>query len=178
MLSRAGPKVKGQGDGGVYFSTLSPASYGLGAQDYEENIIKDCFGKERIEEYRGKHKLDLLLVYGIEPSILQQAPGGRDNAKMVSKKTFEDISVPHADGSYYLRPDRIFAAIVVDPSRFQVAAENQSMSIEELNRIKSNMQRERRRDVAMREVIEQAQLRSDANDESVREAAAHVATKV
>ena len=105
--------TQGQGDGGVYFSTLSPASYGLGAQDYEENIIKDCFGKERIEEYRGKHKLDLLLVYGIEPSILQQAPGGRNNAKMVSKKTFEDLTLPHADGSYYLRPDRIFAAIVV-----------------------------------------------------------------
>ena len=43
----------------------------------------DCFGKERLEEYRGKHKLDLVLVYGIEPALLQQAPGGRANAKMV-----------------------------------------------------------------------------------------------
>jgi hypothetical protein len=99
--------TQGQGDGGVYFSTLSPASYELGSEAYEENIIKDCFGKARLDEYRGKHKLDLLLVYGIEPSILQQAPGGRNNAKMVSKKTFEDLTLPHADGSYYLRPDRI-----------------------------------------------------------------------
>ena len=26
---------------------------------YEENIIVDCFGRERLEEYRGKHKLDV-----------------------------------------------------------------------------------------------------------------------
>ena len=78
--------TQGQGDGGVYFSTLSPVSYGLGSQstaEYEENLIVDCFGKERLEEYRGKHKLDLVLVYGIDPAVLQQAPGGRSNAKMV-----------------------------------------------------------------------------------------------
>ena len=169
--------TQGQGDGGVYFSTLSPASYGLGSEVYEENIISDCFGKERMEEYRGKHKLDLLLVYGIDPCILQQAPGGRNNAKMVSKKTFEDLTLPHADGSYYLRPDRIFAAIIVDPSRFQTVADHRGQTIEELLRIRGGMKRERRRDVAMREVIEQEQLRSDANDESVKEAAAHVATE-
>ena len=38
------------------------ASYELGDPIYEENIIIDCFGKERLEEYRGKHKLDLLFV--------------------------------------------------------------------------------------------------------------------
>jgi hypothetical protein len=169
--------TQGQGDGGVYFSTLSPASYELGSEAYEDNIITDCFGKERMDEYRGKHKLDLLLVYGIEPSVLQQAPGGRNNAKMVSKKTFEDLTLPHADGSYYLRPDRIFAAIIVDPSRFQTVADHRGQTIEELLRIRGGMKRERRRDVAMREVIEQEQLRSDANDESVKEAAVHVATE-
>ena len=51
--------TKGQGDGGVYFSTLGPASYDLGSPEYEENIIIDCFGAERLEEYRGKHKLDV-----------------------------------------------------------------------------------------------------------------------
>ena len=54
-------------------SRLGPASYDLGTSKYEENIIVDCFGKERLEEYRGKHKLDLFLVYGIEPATLQQA---------------------------------------------------------------------------------------------------------
>ena len=32
--------TQGQGDGGVYFSTLSPASYELGSQHYEHNISK------------------------------------------------------------------------------------------------------------------------------------------
>jgi hypothetical protein len=31
--------TQGQGDGGVYFSTLGPASYDLGTPDYEKNII-------------------------------------------------------------------------------------------------------------------------------------------
>jgi hypothetical protein len=34
--------TQGQGDGGVYFSTLGPASYELGTEDYEANIIVDC----------------------------------------------------------------------------------------------------------------------------------------
>ena len=46
----------------------------------------DCFGKERLEEYRGKHKLDVLLVYAVNPRVVEQAPGGRDNAKMVRKE--------------------------------------------------------------------------------------------
>jgi hypothetical protein len=50
---------QGQGDGGVYFSTLGPCSYGLGlsendSKNYEDNIIKDCFGVERLHEFKGK----------------------------------------------------------------------------------------------------------------------------
>jgi hypothetical protein len=109
--------TQGQGDGGVYFSTLGPASYDLGSEDYEKNIIVDCFGKERLEEYRGKHKLDVCLVYGVDPLIIEQAPGGRDNAKVVSKATFEIFGLPHADGSYFLRPDRLFGAFLLDPAK-------------------------------------------------------------
>jgi hypothetical protein len=64
--------TQGQGDGGVYFSTLSPVSYGLGKCTYEHNIIKDCFGVHRVEEYAGKHKLDAVIVYACEPRILIQ----------------------------------------------------------------------------------------------------------
>jgi hypothetical protein len=92
----------------VYFSTLGPASYHLGSSEYEDNIIVDCFSKECLEYYRGQRKLDVCLVYGVEPSVLQQAPGGRDNAKMIaSKATFMDLALPHADGNYFLRLDRI-----------------------------------------------------------------------
>lgn len=109
--------TQGQGDGGVYFSTLGPASYDLSTPEYEANIITDCFGKERLDEYRGKHKLDVCLVYGAEPRILSQARGGRDNAKMVGKRMFEDFSLPHADGNYFLRPDRILGAFLLDPTK-------------------------------------------------------------
>ena len=137
----------GQGDGGVYFSTLSPASYELGSENYERNIIVDCFGKERLEEYRGKHLLDVCLVYALAPEVLQPAPGGRENAVMyvtrmfslfdddvffhacfflelsnyvrstnqrVGKRTFEDLSLRHPDGCFYLRADRIAGALVVE----------------------------------------------------------------
>jgi hypothetical protein len=109
MIIKGGFRMstQGQGDGGVYFSTLGPSSYELGADIYEENIIIDCFGKERLEEYRGKHKLDLLFVYGVHPSVVEQAPGGRENAKMVSKALFEDFANPSIDGNYFLRPDFI-----------------------------------------------------------------------
>ena len=30
--------TQGQGDGGVYFSTLGPASYKIGTRNYEDNI--------------------------------------------------------------------------------------------------------------------------------------------
>jgi hypothetical protein len=40
-------------------SRLGPASYDLGTSKYEENIIVDCFGMERLREYRRKHKLDV-----------------------------------------------------------------------------------------------------------------------
>ena len=106
--------TQGQGDGGVYFSTLGPSSYELGAEIYEENIIVDCFGKERLEEYRGKHKLDLLFVYGVHPKVVEQAPGGRENAKMVSTSLFNDLAVPALDGNFFLRPDNIKAAILLD----------------------------------------------------------------
>jgi hypothetical protein len=64
--------TQGQGDGGVYVSTLGPASYGLGSDEYEGNIIKDCFGVERFEEYIGKGKLDVIIIYGCAPDVLQQ----------------------------------------------------------------------------------------------------------
>jgi hypothetical protein len=103
-------------DGGVYFSTLGPAAYELGTREFETNIIVDCFGVERLEEYRGKGMLDLCLVYGAEAGVLTQAPGGRDNAKMVTKTLFQSLALPAADGNYFLRADRILAAFLLPAS--------------------------------------------------------------
>eukprot|EP00615_Pteridomonas_danica_P010366 CAMPEP_0114339354 /NCGR_PEP_ID=MMETSP0101-20121206/7684_1 /TAXON_ID=38822 ORGANISM="Pteridomonas danica, Strain PT" /NCGR_SAMPLE_ID=MMETSP0101 /ASSEMBLY_ACC=CAM_ASM_000211 /LENGTH=636 /DNA_ID=CAMNT_0001472315 /DNA_START=238 /DNA_END=2148 /DNA_ORIENTATION=+ len=117
LISKSGLRMssQGQGDGGVYFSTKGPASYGLGTPNYEENIIKDCFGIERLEEYLGKGRLDVVIVYGCEASILEQAPGGRENAKMISRSTFRDFSLEHKNGTYFLRQDRILGMFRVDP---------------------------------------------------------------
>ena len=94
---------------------------------------------------------------------------------MVSKKAFEDISIQNPDGSYYLRPDRIFAAIVVDPSKLTAVAHSRKLSLEEHQDIKAKLRRERNWDVTVREMIDKAQERSDANDLSVADATRHVA---
>jgi hypothetical protein len=64
--------TQGQGDGGVYVSTQGPASYDLGSPEYEVNIIKDCFGVERVNEYVGKGNLDVIIVYGCTAAMLEQ----------------------------------------------------------------------------------------------------------
>lgn len=109
--------TQGQGDGGVYFSMQGPSLYDLGSESYEDNIIIDCFGEGRLDEYRGKHKLDLVIVYGCDPRILSQAPGGRDNAKVVGKAAFEALSKADQEGNLFLRPDRILGMFLIDPLR-------------------------------------------------------------
>ena len=114
----------------------------------------DCFGKERLEEYRGKHKLDVVLVYAVDPLVVQQAPGGRANAKVVSKATFGDFSLPHADGSYYLRPDRIVGAFLLDPARPPLGHEE----------VRESLLEERTNDEEARGVLERVEKRLEANN--------------
>jgi len=116
LIKKTGLRMssQGQGDGGVYFSTRGPLSYDLGKPEYETNIIKDCFGIERVDEYLGKGKLDGVIVYGCEPNVLVQAPGGRKNAKMIPKSFFTDISLPQIDGNYFLRSDRILGIFIMN----------------------------------------------------------------
>lgn len=67
----------------------------------------DCYGPERIDEYLGKGRLDLCVVYATEPRSLHTTPGGRANARMIRKATFQQFSLLSEDGSYYIRPDRV-----------------------------------------------------------------------
>jgi len=86
------------GGGGVYFSTLGPASYGLGTHMYEENLIVDCFGEERLCEYKGKGNLDVCLVCRVDPRVLRQAPGAGGNrtvtAASASSNSSSSVVVP------------------------------------------------------------------------------------
>jgi hypothetical protein len=102
--------TQGQGDGGVYFSTLGPATYGIGTEDYEKNIIVDCYGEERLDELKEKHKLDVVFVYAANPKLIELAPGGRNNAFMISKQFFETFGTQSNNGQYFLRPDFLVGA--------------------------------------------------------------------
>ena len=134
LIAKGGLRMstQGQGDGGVYFSTLSPASYGVGTEGYERAIIEDCFGTERIHEYLGKHKLDVCLVYGVCPRVLQPAPGGRANARMVHRSLFEALGTPDVHtGDHFLRGDRLVAAIDLNPTRpLALDAKNDAFELE------------------------------------------------
>jgi hypothetical protein len=58
--------------GGIHFTTLGPCSYGVHTKQYETNIIKDCFGVERLRELKGKGLMDAVVVYGVAAGILEQ----------------------------------------------------------------------------------------------------------
>lgn len=82
---------------------------------YEDALIKDCFGVERLLEYKGLGKLEALLVYAIPVGCLQPAPGGRDNAMVVSKNIFQDLSLPDHEGNYFLDPSGVLGAFHISP---------------------------------------------------------------
>jgi hypothetical protein len=89
----------GPGDGGVYFSTKGPLSYGLGTPEYEENLLRDCFGSfgdedKVLEEMRGKHLVDVCFVYGVEPRAVRAVPGPTRFAKFVPKVIFNALAEP------------------------------------------------------------------------------------
>ena len=147
--------TQGQGDGGVYFSLQGPVAYGLGSPGYEENIIVDCFGESRLEEYHGKGKLELVFVYGADPSVLTIAPGGRDNARMVSKATFMALALPDADGNYFLRPDRIMGMFLLDKVPPGLAA------------AELELEGERRNDKSTKAVLERGKLDAELREARV-----------
>jgi hypothetical protein len=154
MIMKGGLRMsgQGQGDGGVYVSTQGPASYGLGSDEYEVNIIKDCFGVERLEEYKGKGNLDIIIIYGCTAAVLEQTPGGRDNAKMVSKSTFENFSLKDVNENYFLRPDRILGV-------FQV---NRSIHLEVNSSIEHALEMERQADIETVELLKEVgKIRSE-----------------
>ena len=92
-------------------------SYKFGSDKFEELLIVDCFGPERLDEYIGKGKLDVLLILVVHESLLSFVPGGRDNAVFIQKRAFETLASPEKDGYYYLHPSAIAACLHIDPTK-------------------------------------------------------------
>jgi len=112
-VSASSPK-----DGGIYFSALSPASYDVGSYEYEDNLILDMLGHDGLVDSQGAHKVDVCIVYAAEPRVLRQAPGRHNSVKMVPKLFLEHFSEPEPrSGDFLLRPDRIVACFLLDPSK-------------------------------------------------------------
>ena len=119
--------------------------------------------------------MDLVLVYGIEAAALQPAPGGRANAKMVSKRTFESLSLRYSDGCYYLRNDRIFGAIVLDPTSFQMVSQGREISDEANKMIKEGMKQERKHDIDLvRDFLKVAHEKCEECTRSIVDTAVHL----
>lgn len=96
-------------------------------------------------------------MYGAEPTSLQQAPGGRDNAVMVTKSYFHVLSLSAADGNYFLRPDRILGMFLLDPA-------NSPSGYEEA---REELELERARDRATKEALGAWQQRLAAEERAV-----------
>jgi hypothetical protein len=87
--------------------------------------------------------LDTVIVYGAEPWSLSPAPGGRNNAVMVSKSTLEAMALPSTDGNYFLRKDRIVGIFQFSPanplSGFDIVANELKMEILEDSKTKQEL---------------------------------------
>ena len=94
----------------------------------------------------------------------------------MSKKTFEELALPSMDGSFYLRPDNIFGAAVVDPSNMPMVADGGSLSLEEHDAMSASITSERAHDLTHRGRIEGAHAENEASDEAIAGITAHVAS--
>jgi hypothetical protein len=116
--------------------------------------------------------MDGIVVYGCSPKTLQQAPGGRDKARMVPRAVFQDLSLPHNDGTFYLRPNLVLGCFIVECQRppatsfvlqrdVQHECEKDALSISELESAGEQMNRNVER-------ISQAKLQLDEADDVSR----------
>ena len=61
-------------------------------------------------------KLDAVLVYALPAALLIPDPAGAsEHAVAVARPLFQDLSLPDPSGNYFLRPEYIVGAFLVDP---------------------------------------------------------------
>jgi hypothetical protein len=142
-------------DGGVYFSTLGPASNGIGTYVYEKNVITNCFGEDEVKRKLGKNMIDCCIVYGAESRVLRQAPGGIEHSKMFSKNYFETLAEPTLEtNDYFLRPDRILGSFIIDPYED---------SYDDMNDVHDEMVEEIEMDLRDKQAIDSIQISAQEN---------------
>jgi len=121
---------------GVIFTTKGPASFGLGSERYEKNVIVALKGASRINDYRGKHKLDVCIVYAVEPRVLQPVMGESEHFRLIPRVFFEAFSdLKDDEETFFLRPDRIMASFLLDPYALQVDDSVEKVKGETINEI-------------------------------------------
>jgi hypothetical protein len=108
-----------------------------------------------------------LIVYGCEANLLSQAPGGRDNAKMIPKSYFMSLMLPHADDNYFLRPDRILAVFIIIGNKVQ-----KQTKLSNLSR-RDDIETEIHKETQVRECIDDVAGESDAFARDMFEASRH-----
>lgn len=151
-IRERGLRVSTHGQVGVFFSALSPAAHSLGTSKYEESLILEILGPTHVERYLGKHKFELVVVYGMAPRAIESVPGESTSTFCVANSTLKSLSLPQPDGNYFLRKDRILGMLLVDPDvRFSAVSDV--------------IEVEHRRDVEMQHQIE-ALLQKSITDES------------
>jgi len=65
-----------------------------------------------VRGHRNEHQVDYFSHFYFYFYFFVIHPGGRDKAKMVTKALLHTLSLPAADGNYFLRPDRLLGAFV------------------------------------------------------------------
>eukprot|EP00615_Pteridomonas_danica_P005295 CAMPEP_0114340836 /NCGR_PEP_ID=MMETSP0101-20121206/8634_1 /TAXON_ID=38822 ORGANISM="Pteridomonas danica, Strain PT" /NCGR_SAMPLE_ID=MMETSP0101 /ASSEMBLY_ACC=CAM_ASM_000211 /LENGTH=247 /DNA_ID=CAMNT_0001474215 /DNA_START=426 /DNA_END=1169 /DNA_ORIENTATION=- len=79
------------GSGGIYFSIKNPTCYDLDNKLYDEQIIIDFYGSGALEDYKGQHKVDVCIVYAMDPSLVQ--PVNKKKKFFSFKSNISDVSL-------------------------------------------------------------------------------------
>lgn len=152
LIHKHGLRVSKNGQGGVFFSAVSPAALSLGTAKYEESLILEILGPTHVARCLGKHLFDLVVVYGMVPKAIESVNGKSTAMFVAPNSTIKSLSLPQPDGNYFLRADRILGMLLID-------------SDERFTTIADVIDTEARRDVEIKQTIE-ALLQDSSSDES------------
>jgi hypothetical protein len=94
------------------------SDYGFGTPDFKRNVITDCFGESRIDEYKDSPNFQIVLMCCVKTAMLSDVPGGRANALMVSRSMIENMKAAEVDGFHYLGQSVIKRCFLLEDADF------------------------------------------------------------